>query len=58
MADPKDSEVPLPRGPAVGKRHWEKPKVDSGQLFEANSLACSKNGPQLEECLQGGEPKS
>lgn len=47
-----------PEGTAPAKRRWEAPRVDSGQLFEANSLACSKNGPQIEECLQGGEPKS
>jgi hypothetical protein len=44
--------------PAPARRRWEKPRVDSGQLFESNSLACSKSGPQVEECLQGGEPKS
>lgn len=57
MPDPKDPAAPKD-APAPGKRRWEAPKVDSGQLFESNSLACSKSGPQVEECLQGGEPKS
>ncbi len=55
--DPKDSPL-RPSAPAPGRRRWEKPRIESGQLFESNSLACSKSGPQIEECLQGGEPKS
>jgi hypothetical protein len=57
MSDPKPPQND-PNTPAPGRRRWEKPRVDSGQLFESNSLACSKSGPQVEECLQGGEPKS
>jgi len=56
MPDPKNPANP--NTPAPARRRWEKPRVDSGQLFESNSLACSKSGPQVEECLQGGEPKS
>jgi hypothetical protein len=55
MPEPK---TPVPNAPAPPRRRWEKPRVDSGQLFESNSLAWSKSGPQVEECLQGGEPKS
>lgn len=30
--------------PARKRRQWQRPQVKSGQLFEANSLACGKNG--------------
>jgi hypothetical protein len=46
----------LPRKPAkpARKRRWQPPKIKSGQLFEANSLACGKStaAPQ-DECFQG-----
>jgi hypothetical protein len=37
--------------PAV-KKPWRSPHVRTGHLFESNSLACGKNTPQLDQCLQ------
>ena len=34
------------------KKTWQKPRVKSGQLFESNSLACGKNSPMLDQCIQ------
>jgi hypothetical protein len=34
------------------KRKWERPRIKSGHLFESNSLACGKNAPQIEQCIQ------
>jgi hypothetical protein len=33
------------------KRPWKRPSIESGKLFESNSLACGKNGPMTEECF-------
>ena len=38
--------------PPVKKRKWERPQIKTGHLFESNSLACGKNGPQIEQCIQ------
>jgi hypothetical protein len=38
--------------PPRGKKPWEPPRVKTGHLFESNSLACGKNTPQTDECLQ------
>jgi len=35
-----------------GKRSWQTPRVRTGRLFESNSLACGKNTPTLEQCIQ------
>ena len=37
--------------PPRPKKPWEPPRVKTGHLFESNSLACGKNGPGNEECL-------
>lgn len=43
-----------PRKPArpTAKKKWERPRMKTGHLFESNSLACGKNAPQIEQCLQ------
>jgi hypothetical protein len=64
VPEPKDP-APSPPNPeeghedaAGGKRPWQRPEIQSGQLFEANSLACFKSGPTSEECLQSPPFKS
>ena len=39
-------------GPARAKRPWTRPKIDSGNLFESNSLSCGKATAELEQCQQ------
>jgi hypothetical protein len=39
-------------GPPAKKKKWERPRIKTGHLFESNSLACGKNAPMLEQCLQ------
>ena len=64
MPAPKDPPAPAaPDGgetpaPATKRRRWERPQLQSGQLFEANSLACFKGGPTSEECTQNPPFKS
>jgi hypothetical protein len=42
-----------PHGAAARrKREWQPPAIRTGHLFESNSLACGKNTPQLDQCLQ------
>jgi hypothetical protein len=53
-----DAESPPPAAPAPAPRKWEPPRIQSGQLFEANSLACFKSGPTPEECYQNPPFKS
>ena len=36
----------------ASKKAWQKPRVKSGQLFESNSLACGKNAPIMDQCIQ------
>ena len=50
MAD-KDLR-PHKAGPPGKKKKWERPRIKTGHLFESNSLACGKNAPQIEQCLQ------
>lgn len=47
-----DADPPPARESAPQKRRWDPPRIQSGQLFETNSLACAKNGPELEQCGQ------
>lgn len=47
-----------PDPPPAEPRRWERPQIQTGQLFEANSLACFKGGPTPEECLQNPPFKS
>jgi len=49
-ADDAASEKQAPRAPA--KRAWQPPRVRTGHLFESNSLACGKNTPSLDQCIQ------
>lgn len=51
-------EPPNTPPPEAPRRKWEAPRVQSGQLFEANSLACHKSGPTPEECVLIGPIKS
>jgi hypothetical protein len=44
------------KAPAKGKKkRWEKPRIKSGQLFESNSLACGKDNPGTDQCIQFAE---
>lgn len=47
---PADGGKDSPR-PAT-KRAWLAPRVRTGHLFESNSLACGKNTPALDQCIQ------
>jgi hypothetical protein len=44
-----ENPPPPPEAPPA-KRKWDPPRIQSGQLFESNSLACAKNGPEIEQC--------
>jgi hypothetical protein len=49
-SEPKE-RPPEPTRPA--KKKWEPPRiVESGKLFEMNSLACGKNSPATLQCQQ------
>ena len=51
--DPPKIDPSQPSAPAApSKKKWEKPAIQSGQLFEANSLSCGKNTPTTEQCMQ------
>jgi hypothetical protein len=39
------------RAGVTRKRPWERPRIETGPLFESNSLACGKNSPNTDECL-------
>jgi hypothetical protein len=45
---PTEDAVPA----TAGKRAWQPPRIRTGHLFESNSLACGKNTPLLEQCIQ------
>jgi hypothetical protein len=45
---PAEKQAPRP----AGKRAWQAPRVRTGHLFESNSLACGKNTPALDQCIQ------
>jgi hypothetical protein len=32
------------------KKDWESPRIKSGQLFEASSLACGKSDRMVDQC--------
>lgn len=51
MTDHDESEDTDPDA-ETPKLPWECPTIKSGQLFESNSLACSKSGPEVFECGQ------
>ena len=44
--------------PKKKKKSWESPRVKSGQLFEANSLACGKSDPHTDQCSSQGGAQS
>jgi hypothetical protein len=53
MAEPDDPKGPVPpdaEAPGPAKRSWQPPKIHTGQLFESDSLACMKAGPEPLEC--------
>lgn len=50
-APPDETAPDAPRRPPA-KRAWQAPRVRTGHLFESNSLACGKNTPQLDQCIQ------
>jgi hypothetical protein len=43
-------EPPPPAEPAKPKRPWLPPELQTGQLFEVNSMACLKAGTEPPEC--------
>jgi len=48
-----DAAEPTPGSRRVGtaaKKPWQRPTIDTGPLFESNSLACGKNAPFTDEC--------
>lgn len=49
---PGDAAAEQQPPPAPGKRAWQAPRVRTGHLFESNSLACGKNTPALDQCIQ------
>jgi hypothetical protein len=49
---PRDDVARELRPEPAAKRTWQTPRVRSGHLFESNSLACGKNTPALDQCLQ------
>jgi hypothetical protein len=40
---------------AKAKRAWEPPRLESGHLFESNSLACGKNSGATQQCQMNPE---
>jgi hypothetical protein len=54
-----DESPPAPAAeppPAPAPRRWEPPSIRSGQLFEANSLACGKSNPtEGEQCMMDSQ---
>lgn len=50
---PPGAEAPeKPAARPAAKRVWQAPRVRTGHLFESNSLACGKNSPALDQCIQ------
>lgn len=49
---PDDAAPEKQTPPSGGKRAWQAPRVRTGHLFESNSLACGKNTPALDQCIQ------
>ena len=45
---PAEKQAPRPGA----KRAWQAPRVRTGHLFESNSLACGKNTPSMDQCIQ------
>jgi hypothetical protein len=57
MAEAERPTEPAPEEPRPPRRRWELPRIQSGQMFETNSLMCLKTGPF--DCDQaGGDVKS
>ena len=62
MTEPADPPGPpdggdVPAG-AKPKRRWQAPEMKTGQLFEANSLACFKVSGMSLECDMNPPSKS
>jgi hypothetical protein len=59
MATSSDTPPPPPPEPLPARRKWDPPQIESGQLFEANSLSCGKGaGAEVEQCMMMGGAKS
>jgi hypothetical protein len=54
QSPPKPEEPPDPASP----RKWEKPRIQSGTLFETQSLCCLKNESIATEQCMSCEPRS
>jgi hypothetical protein len=48
----ESDEAPRSPPPAGPRRSWRAPQIQSGQLFESNSLACFKSSNTILECGQ------
>jgi hypothetical protein len=49
---PVAEKSPRKTGSPLMKKKWERPSIKTGHLFESNSLACGKSGPELDQCVQ------
>jgi hypothetical protein len=49
---PMAEKTPRKAASTVPKKRWERPSMKTGHLFESNSLACGKSGPELDQCIQ------
>ncbi len=38
----------------LDKKRWERPTIETGELFESNSLSCGKLSGGLEMCIIDG----
>jgi hypothetical protein len=47
-----DKNPPQKAGSPAKKKKWERPRIKTCHLFESNSLACGKNAPMMDQCLQ------
>lgn len=55
MPQPDDAPAGESPAPPEAKEAWEPPRIESGQLFEANSLTCTKAAGQG-SCQMAGPP--
>ena len=55
MPEPDDAAAGESPTAPEAKEPWEPPRIESGQLFEANSLACGKSAGDG-DCIATGMP--
>jgi hypothetical protein len=49
---PRKTTAGVARPGPPTKRPWLPPRIRTGHLFESNSLACGKNAPYIDQCVQ------